>query len=535
MGKPKAPEPPDPQETAAAQTGTNIGTAVANSYLGNVNQQTPYGSLTYQQTGSNKWTDPNSGDVYDLPTWTAVQTLSPQQQAIQTQNDKANLNLATLAATQSGKLNNLLGTPFNLNGAPAAGDPSKLTLPQYQQFGSGPQLQTSVGNTGTIQNSIAPAGSITNSIANAGNIQTQVGDAGDITKSYGTDYASNVQEVQDALMARQQPYLDQDRSALETRLANQGIQIGSAAYNSAMDDFNRQVNDARYGAILNAGQEQSRLAGLAQQQAQFQNSAQAQAYQQALASGQFTNSAQAQQYQQNASNAAFANQAQQQQFGQNQAQAEFGNDAQAQQYQQALADAQLANTSNQQMYQNQNTAAAANNALKDQTFNSQQAQINAQNQARANWLNEQYAQRSQPLNEIIGLLGGAQVQNPNFVPTQGQSIPTVDYAGLVQQNYANQMGAYNSQMAQQQSLLGGLFGLGAAGIMASDERVKEDIEKVGEVEGHNVYRFRYKAGGPMQLGVMAQEVEEDRPDVVEEIGGVKHVNYGKLFHLGEAA
>lgn len=479
MGKPKAPEPPDPQETAAAQTGTNVSTAVANSILGNVNQKTPYGSLTYGQSGTYKWTDPTSGKTYDLPIMTATQTLSPEQQKILDQNNQTNLNLATLATNQSGKLNNLLSTPFTLGGAPAAGDPSKLTMPNYQQFGGGPQLQTQIGNAGNIQNSIAGAG--------------------DITKTYGTDYASNVQEVQDALMARMQPSLDKDRAALETRLANQGIQIGTAAYNSAMDDFSRQTNDARYGAILNAGQEQSRLAGLAQQQAIFQN------------------------------------QAQQQQFGQNQAQAQFGNQAQQQAYTQAANNAQFANTAAQQMYQNQNTATAGNNTLQDQRFNAQQAMIDAQNQARSQYINEQFALRNQPINEIIGLMGGAQVQNPNFVPTEGVQMPTVDYAGLVQQNYANQMGAYNSQLAQSNSLLGGLFGLGSSLIMASDERVKEDIEKVGKVDGQNIYRFRYKSGGPMQLGVMAQEVEDDHPEAVREIGGVKHVDYGRLFRLGEAA
>lgn len=479
MGKPKAPEPPDPQETAAAQTGTNVSTAVANSILGNVNQKTPYGSLTYGQSGTYKWTDPTSGKTYDLPIMTATQTLSPEQQKILDQNNQTNLNLATLATNQSGKLNNLLSTPFTLGGAPAAGDPSKLTMPNYQQFGAGPQLQTKIGNAGNIQNSIAGAG--------------------DITKTYGTDYASNVQEVQDALMARMQPSLDKDRAALETRLANQGIQIGTAAYNSAMDDFSRQTNDARYGAILNAGQEQSRLAGLAQQQAAFQN------------------------------------QAQQQQFGQNQAQAQFGNQAQQQAYTQAANNAQFANTAAQQMYQNQNTATAGNNTLQDQRFNAQQAMIDAQNQARSQYINEQFALRNQPINEIIGLMGGAQVQNPNFVPTEGVQMPTVDYAGLVQQNYANQMGAYNSQLAQSNSLLGGLFGLGSSLIMASDERVKEDIEKVGKVDGQNIYRFRYKSGGPMQLGVMAQEVEDDHPEAVREIGGVKHVDYGRLFRLGEAA
>lgn len=590
MGKAKAPSPPDPQATAAAQTGTNVATATANSVLGNVNQVTPYGSLTYNQTGTYTMTDPTTGKSYQLPRTTATQTLSAAQQKILNQNNAADLNLATLAATQSGKLNDVLSTPFSLGGAPAAGNTSSLTAPNYQQFAGGPQLQTSIGNTGTIQNQIAGAGnvqmslggagSITNSIANAGNIQTgvansgniqsSVGNGGDITRTYGTDYGANVQQVQDALMSRMQPSLDQGRTALETKLANQGIQIGSAAYDSAMKSFGQQENDARYGAILNAGQEQTRLANLEAQKAGFENAAQAQAYGQGVTSGQFANSAQAQlygqnannmqlanaaqgqQYSQNANDAAFgnsaqaqrfgqnatagqfANAAQGQQFGQNQAQAEFGNNAQAQGYTQAANNAQFGNSANQQMFANQNQATAGNNALADQTFNSQQAMINAQNTARANYLNEQYAARNQPINEITGLLSGAGVTSPNFVPAQGVSMPTVDYAGLVQQNYQNQMGAYNAQQAQSQSLMGGLFGLGSAFIM-SDERTKEDIEKVGKVDGQNVYRFRYKAGGPMQLGVMAQEVEEDHPEAVREIGGIKHVNYGKLFRLGEAA
>lgn len=114
MGKPKAPTPPDPYETAGAQTGTNISTAIANTITGNMNQNTPYGSLSYDQTGTFDWTDPNSGKVYNLPTFTATQTLSPEQQAILDQTNAANLNLSTLANDQSAFLGKYLGQPVNL-------------------------------------------------------------------------------------------------------------------------------------------------------------------------------------------------------------------------------------------------------------------------------------------------------------------------------------------------------------------------------------------------------------------------------------
>lgn len=113
MGKSSAPKPTDPRETSAATTGTNVATAVANSYLGNVNQVTPNGNLTYDQTGSYSWTDPYTHQTYDIPTFTATQTLTPTGEATNEQNQQAQLNLATLANSQSGFLNSYMSTPFS--------------------------------------------------------------------------------------------------------------------------------------------------------------------------------------------------------------------------------------------------------------------------------------------------------------------------------------------------------------------------------------------------------------------------------------
>jgi hypothetical protein len=64
--------------------------------------------------------------------------------------------------------------------------------------------------------------------------------------------------------------------------------------------------------------------------------------------------------------------------------------------------------------------------------------------------------------------------------------------------------------------------------MFSDERLKEDIEPVGELyDGTNVYRYRYIGDPMMRIGVMAQEVEKTNPDAVVEIGGYKAVDYGR--------
>ncbi|RWO34735.1 MAG: tail fiber domain-containing protein [Mesorhizobium sp.] len=113
MGKSKAPKPPDPRETSAASTATNVGTAIANANLGNVNQVTPDGNLTYSQSGTYTWKDPYTGKSYDIPKYTATQTLSQQQQAIKNQTDAAELNLGTLANNQSAFLGDYMSKPFD--------------------------------------------------------------------------------------------------------------------------------------------------------------------------------------------------------------------------------------------------------------------------------------------------------------------------------------------------------------------------------------------------------------------------------------
>lgn len=70
-------------------------------------------------------------------------------------------------------------------------------------------------------------------------------------------------------------------------------------------------------------------------------------------------------------------------------------------------------------------------------------------------------------------------------------------------------------------------GSGLLGLLAmSDRRQKRDIEQVGELfDGTKVYRYRFNNHPQWHIGVMAQEVEEDRPESVFEHEGVKYVNY----------
>ena len=84
----------------------------------------------------------------------------------------------------------------------------------------------------------------------------------------------------------------------------------------------------------------------------------------------------------------------------------------------------------------------------------QMRDIGLQNQARQTGFGERTAQRQNVLNELAQMLQGPQIQAA--VPINDQS-----FAGQ-QQAYQGQLNEYNQRQATQQSLLGGLFGLGGA-------------------------------------------------------------------------
>ena len=180
----KAPKPTDPKLTSAAATGTNVSTAIANAYMQNMNEVTPDGTKTFNQTGTRQVYDPYTGQTYDVPTFGVTQTLSPQQQAIKGQNDRASLNLSTLGADLSGSLGKQLTGNFSL------------------------------GNEAT---------------------EARLFDLG--------------RKRLDPLMAQR----DED---LRTRLANQGIKAGSAAYDREIGLMGQQQNDA-YNQLLLTGRGQA--------------------------------------------------------------------------------------------------------------------------------------------------------------------------------------------------------------------------------------------------------------------------------------
>lgn len=113
MCKPDVPSPPDPNVVAAAQTASNKETAITNADLNRIGQNTPYGRLSYEITG----TSPNGN-----PQYTQNVTLSPEQQGLYDRYTKGQTALADTAIGSLDRVQGNFGQPFSLRNDPTQTD-----------------------------------------------------------------------------------------------------------------------------------------------------------------------------------------------------------------------------------------------------------------------------------------------------------------------------------------------------------------------------------------------------------------------------
>jgi len=134
----------------------------------------------------------------DVPMWNERTVLSPEQQKIYDSQTKLTQGTSDLANQYTGRIATATAQPFNYEGLAAA--------PQYNEDYRKQQLA--------------------------------------------------------AIEARNAPSMQRDQAALQQKLANQGISLGSEAWRGAQDDYNRGVNDFRLGADVQAGNAAAQTYGL---------------------------------------------------------------------------------------------------------------------------------------------------------------------------------------------------------------------------------------------------------------------------------
>lgn len=189
MGKPSAPQPPNPQITAAAQGQANTSTAAAQAALNNMNQFTPYGSTTYDITGYY-----SAPDGSQIPTYTQNTALSPAGQSLLTGTQGVALDLLPGARTLAQQATSAATKPLDFN------TPYSATLNQ------GPQLL----------------------------------DQNTVNALYGQ---------QKSFL---DPQWNLNQQQLQDQLSRQGIPVGSEAYNSAMQQLNNSKTQAYQSAMDSA-------------------------------------------------------------------------------------------------------------------------------------------------------------------------------------------------------------------------------------------------------------------------------------------
>lgn len=203
MGGDSAPPAPDYVGAANAQGQANLQATIASGKINNPNINNPYGtqSVTW---GSSAPPPPDSVKTpAQLAAWkanyaytpTLTQTLAPAQQAIFDQQNAGKLALSKGGAASAQNVQDLLSSKLDFSKLPGSTDKTP----------------------GAIRD-----------------------------------------EAYNAIMGRVNTDIAGQRSAKNSELIAAGIRPGTAAYQNAMMQIDRQANDAQQQAILSAGQEGSR-------------------------------------------------------------------------------------------------------------------------------------------------------------------------------------------------------------------------------------------------------------------------------------
>lgn len=209
-------------QTAQQQSQANVQTGVANSILNNTNQTTPFGNLTYNQTGTT-----NVGGN-DVPSYSATQTLSGPQQTILDKTQDLSIRGLNAASPLLDRVAGTLSTPLSFAGAPG--------VSQNSLFGRLPNQTQQIAN-------------------GLGNIDLSYKGPSDPTQLRNSAY--------DAIMSRTGQELGRSRAAEQVQLANQGIAPGSEAWNRATQHQDQALVDASNQATLQAGGLAAQDAGIA--------------------------------------------------------------------------------------------------------------------------------------------------------------------------------------------------------------------------------------------------------------------------------
>lgn len=400
-----------PLTVAQQQAIDNSNAARQTAALNRPDQYTPYGSQT--------WTNTPGTDQ-----WSSTIKLDPTQQALL---DKQNAAAGLKADLATGWL-------------------SGITKDGFPDYSTKAGLNTNLGQKDNLAlNTNLQASQINATAAQAAFAAAQQAAGMDLSALPAMPTASDAdkQRVEQALyaqaMSRLDPMWQQRQADLQTQLANQGITLGSGAFDTSVGQFGRDRNDAYnaalYSAIIGGGAEQTRLFNLGMD-ARKEGFAE----QSKVADVNVANT-------QSANQVAMANAA-------NATQVAIANANRELEAAKATAQNKL------------DTNAQINKALLEQTNSNNNAISNNANFANTAKLNEMSANNGaaqQVLNALSQMQQGAGPTIPSFPGgNSGASVVPVNSAAIAQSDQLAQTAKENAKAQEKNALIAAIGGLGSS-------------------------------------------------------------------------
>ena len=257
---PSAPAAPDYAAAAQQTAQGNLDAARQATAANRVNQVTPYGNLNYSISGQ---------DPYGNPTWTATQSLSPDQQQLYQQQMQTSLGLGNLQNQGLGYVQNMLSQPFDTSKLPQSGINPGETMQDSVLRRLQPQIaqQREMSQAQLANQGIVPG---TTAYENAMRMQNQRENdllTSAVIQGTNTGLAANQQAFGQAGYIRNEPIntLNAIRSGSQVtnpsyisnipqQATTQGADILGASqmgYNAQMGDFNaKQASQANFNQGL---------------------------------------------------------------------------------------------------------------------------------------------------------------------------------------------------------------------------------------------------------------------------------------------
>ena len=386
---------PSAEETLALQAKANGQQQQTNLQQNRVNQVGP--------DGTSSWTQGPKGPNGEPGQWTQTTALSAGNQKLYDTQQELSQGLANTSAAALGRVQSTLGQPMDMNGMPA-----RANGPDASQFQTGQVTSTPVQAAQAEFTASGPAASYGGAGASAGRNIQRTFDSSNVRALPGQIDDTSRRRVEEALMSRLNPQLQQDESALRTRLLNSGIEVGTDAYNREMNNFGQKQNDARMQTILAGGQEENRQVGLTQ-------GLNAQEFGQSQAKGDYAQRADAQMAgNETSASIASANNATQAGVASMNAANQASLFNASQKNDMGKYNAGLVNDMEQSNTKANLQTADLNRQITGQNYQTGLAGANFQNANRNDAMKEALTLRQQPLAELNALRTGSQPGTPQF-------------------------------------------------------------------------------------------------------------------------